>query len=43
MAGVVLVDEQRVAKSSDQFPIDGAIRVKYAVTSGVALCWSAVR
>jgi 23S rRNA (cytidine1920-2'-O)/16S rRNA (cytidine1409-2'-O)-methyltransferase len=22
MAGVVLVDEQRVAKSSDQFPID---------------------
>jgi 23S rRNA (cytidine1920-2'-O)/16S rRNA (cytidine1409-2'-O)-methyltransferase len=30
MAGVVLVDEQRVAKSSDQFPIDAPVRVKYA-------------
>ncbi|HEU4432912.1 MAG TPA: TlyA family RNA methyltransferase [Pyrinomonadaceae bacterium] len=30
MAGVVLVDEQRVAKPSDQFPIDAPVRVKYA-------------
>jgi 23S rRNA (cytidine1920-2'-O)/16S rRNA (cytidine1409-2'-O)-methyltransferase len=30
MAGVVLVDEQRVAKPSDQFAIDAQIRVKYA-------------
>ncbi len=30
MAGVVLVDEQRVAKSSDQFAADAQIRVKHA-------------
>ena len=30
MAGVVLVDEQRVAKPSDQFAIDALVRVKYA-------------
>ena len=30
MAGVVLVDEQRVAKPSDQFASDAPIRVKYA-------------
>jgi 23S rRNA (cytidine1920-2'-O)/16S rRNA (cytidine1409-2'-O)-methyltransferase len=30
MAGVVLVDEQRVSKPSDQFAIDVRIRVKYA-------------
>jgi 23S rRNA (cytidine1920-2'-O)/16S rRNA (cytidine1409-2'-O)-methyltransferase len=30
MAGVVLVDEQRVAKPSDQFAIDARIRVKRA-------------
>ena len=30
MAGVVLVNEQRVEKSSDQFPSDSQIRVKHA-------------
>lgn len=30
MAGVVLVDEQRVEKSSDQFTLDAQIRVKHA-------------
>src|SRR5688500_8870305 len=30
MAGVVLVDEQQVQKSSDQFTIDARIRVKHA-------------
>ena len=30
MAGVVLVNEQRVAKPSDLFPIDAQIRVKHA-------------
>ena len=30
MAGVVLVNEQRVEKSSDQFPTDSQIRIKYA-------------
>jgi 23S rRNA (cytidine1920-2'-O)/16S rRNA (cytidine1409-2'-O)-methyltransferase len=29
MAGVVLVNEQRVAKPSDQFPIDAGIRLKH--------------
>jgi 23S rRNA (cytidine1920-2'-O)/16S rRNA (cytidine1409-2'-O)-methyltransferase len=30
MAGVVLVNEQRVEKSSDQFPSDSQIRIKHA-------------
>jgi 23S rRNA (cytidine1920-2'-O)/16S rRNA (cytidine1409-2'-O)-methyltransferase len=30
MAGVVLVNEQRVEKSSDQFPSDSPIRIKHA-------------
>ena len=30
MAGVVLVNEQRVEKSSDQFPTDSPIRIKHA-------------
>ncbi|HVF23158.1 MAG TPA: TlyA family RNA methyltransferase [Pyrinomonadaceae bacterium] len=30
MAGVVLVNEQRVEKSSDQFPSDAQIRIKHA-------------
>ena len=30
MAGVVLVNEQRVEKSSDQFPTDSQIRIKHA-------------
>jgi 23S rRNA (cytidine1920-2'-O)/16S rRNA (cytidine1409-2'-O)-methyltransferase len=34
MAGVVLVNEQRVQKPSDQFPIDAQIRVKHADAPG---------